>query len=146
MVGKKICDNPTTSNNYQMRAWNKRFENYPTVNWGKFRRWGRVHDCKYRISQHLFLDTRLDSASVRLTVPMHFEFSHPCGLIWIAWCIHEALQNINRDSLYPSYVYVTVKYTLYNVILHIARNLLENREDIKYLTHPFYHTNLDWFS
>ena len=36
--------------------------------------------------------------------------------------------------------------TLYNVILRIPRNLLENREDIKYLTHPFYHTNLDWFS
>ena len=36
--------------------------------------------------------------------------------------------------------------TLYNVILRIARNLLENREDIKYLTQPFYCTNLDWFS
>ena len=30
-------------------------------------------------------------------------------------------------------------------ILSIGRNLLENREDMKYLPHPFYHTNLDWF-
>ena len=35
--------------------------------------------------------------------------------------------------------------TLYNVILCIARNFLETRENVKILTHPFYHTNLDWF-
>ena len=39
---------------------------------------------------------------------------------------------------------VLLMYTMYNVILCIARNLLEKREDIKYLTHPFYCTNLDW--
>ena len=32
--------------------------------------------------------------------------------------------------------------TLYNVILHIARNFLETRENIKISTHPFYHINL----
>ena len=32
--------------------------------------------------------------------------------------------------------------TLYNVILRIARNFLETRENIKISTHPFYHTNL----
>ena len=37
-------------------------------------------------------------------------------------------------------------YTLYNAILRIARNFLETRENIKISTHPFYHTNLDWFS
>ena len=36
--------------------------------------------------------------------------------------------------------------TLYNVILRIARNFLETRENVKISTHPFYHTNLDWFS
>ena len=36
--------------------------------------------------------------------------------------------------------------TLYNVILRIARNFLETRENIKILTHPIYHKNLDWFS
>ena len=36
--------------------------------------------------------------------------------------------------------------TLYNVLLRIARNLLETRENVKISTHPFYHTNLDWFS
>ena len=36
--------------------------------------------------------------------------------------------------------------TLYNAILRIARNFLETRENIKILTHPFYHINLDWFS
>ena len=33
-------------------------------------------------------------------------------------------------------------YTLYNAILRIARNFLETRENIKILTHPFYHINL----
>ena len=37
-------------------------------------------------------------------------------------------------------------HTLYNAILRIARNFLETRENIKISTHPFYHTNLDWFS
>ena len=36
--------------------------------------------------------------------------------------------------------------TLYNIILRIARNFLETRKNFKILTHPFYHTNLDWFS
>ena len=39
-----------------------------------------------------------------------------------------------------------LEYTLYNTILRIARTFLETRENIKILTHPFYHTNLDWFS
>ena len=37
-------------------------------------------------------------------------------------------------------------HTLYNVILRIARNFLETRENVKILTHPVYHMNLDWFS
>ena len=37
-------------------------------------------------------------------------------------------------------------YTLYNAILRIARKFLETRENIKILTHPFYHINLGWFS
>ena len=37
-------------------------------------------------------------------------------------------------------------HTLYNVLLRMARNLLETRENVKILTHSFYHTNLDWFS
>ena len=42
--------------------------------------------------------------------------------------------------------YMQSWYTLYNVILRIARNLLETRENIKISTHPFYPINLDWFS
>ena len=34
-------------------------------------------------------------------------------------------------------------YTLYNVILRIAKNFLETRENIKISTHLFYHINLD---
>ena len=41
---------------------------------------------------------------------------------------------------------ITLAYTLYYIILCIARNFLETRENIKILTHPFYHINLDWFS
>ena len=40
---------------------------------------------------------------------------------------------------------VGISITLYNVILRIARNFLETRENIKISTHPFYHINLDWF-
>jgi hypothetical protein len=36
--------------------------------------------------------------------------------------------------------------TLYNVILRIARNLLETKENIKIESHPFYHIICDWFS
>ena len=34
------------------------------------------------------------------------------------------------------------KYTLYNTILRTPRNFLETRENVKILTHPFYHINL----
>ena len=37
-------------------------------------------------------------------------------------------------------------HTLYNVLLRIARKLLETKENVKILIHPVYHTNLDWFS
>ena len=37
-------------------------------------------------------------------------------------------------------------HTLYNVILRIARNFLETRENIKIESHPFYHIICDWFS
>ena len=35
---------------------------------------------------------------------------------------------------------------LYNVIIRKARNLLETRENIKIVSHPFYHIICDWFS
>ena len=38
-----------------------------------------------------------------------------------------------------------VIYTLYNVILRIARNFLEPKENIKSLTHPLYHINFTYF-
>ena len=36
----------------------------------------------------------------------------------------------------------TTEYTLSNTILRIARNFLETRENLKIVTHPFYHINL----
>ena len=42
--------------------------------------------------------------------------------------------------------YIKFTYTLYNVILRIARNFMETRENIKISTHLFYHINLDLFS
>ena len=41
---------------------------------------------------------------------------------------------------------VRIYGTLYNIILRIARNLLETRENIKIESHPFYHIICDWFS
>ena len=38
------------------------------------------------------------------------------------------------------------RHTLYNIILRIARNFLETRENIKIESHPFYHIICDWFS
>ena len=49
------------------------------------------------------------------------------------------------STVLPLYVFA-VYDTLYNVILRIARNFLETRENIKISTHPFYHINLEWFS
>ena len=43
----------------------------------------------------------------------------------------------------PFALFVELLCTLYNVILRIARNFLETRENVKISTHPFYHTNLD---
>ena len=40
----------------------------------------------------------------------------------------------------------SLKYTLYNTILRIARNLLETRENIKIESHSFYHIICDRFS
>ena len=37
-------------------------------------------------------------------------------------------------------------YTLYDVKLHIARNLMETRENIEIESQPFYHIVCDWFS
>ena len=37
-------------------------------------------------------------------------------------------------------------HTLYNVIVRIARNLLETRKNIKFESHSFYHIICDWFS
>ena len=39
-----------------------------------------------------------------------------------------------------------VRSKLYNIILRIARNFLEARENIKILTHPLYHINFYSFS
>ena len=41
---------------------------------------------------------------------------------------------------------ISMLHTLYNARLRIARNFLETKENIKILTHPFYHVNLDRFS
>ena len=48
----------------------------------------------------------------------------------------------NFELIWPK---VTV-HTLYNAILRTPRNFLETRENVKILTHPFYHINLSWFS
>ena len=52
---------------------------------------------------------------------------------------------LNISSLKPT-IKAWSRITLYNVILRIPRNFLETREIVKISTHPFYHTNLDWFS
>ena len=52
----------------------------------------------------------------------------------------------NRKELSGLFqVFPNGMYTLYNVILRIAWNFLETRENIEISTHPFYHINLDWF-
>ena len=66
---------------------------------------------------------------------------------WILWftfhCVYTyEFRRLNKSPGFDSGLWVT----LYNAILRIARNFLETRENIKILTHPFYHINLGWFS
>ena len=55
---------------------------------------------------------------------------------------------MSLKTVKPPYcaTYLNLDNTLYNVILRIARNLLETRENIKIKSHPFYHIIWDWFS
>ena len=50
----------------------------------------------------------------------------------VADCVKFCPKNMNLC------IYIS-KHSLYNVILRIARNLLETRENIKIKSHPFYH-------
>ena len=50
------------------------------------------------------------------------------------------LSPLKKPQLYLTHN-IEVIHTLYNVILRIARNFLETRENIKISTHPFYHIN-----
>ena len=52
---------------------------------------------------------------------------------------HNKYFNVSRQTL-------EFLNSLYIVLSRIARNFLETRENVKNLTLPFYHTNLDWFS
>ena len=56
-------------------------------------------------------------------------------------CIQTKVQVFNTNQKW-----IINLLTLYNVLLRTARNLLETRKNVKISTHPFYHTNLDWFS
>ena len=52
----------------------------------------------------------------------------------------------NKRIRGPIFFLLIKGHTLYNVLLRMARNLVETREKVKISTHPFYHTNLEWFS
>ena len=68
----------------------------------------------------------------------------------ISWAIFKYFRYLMTKTLIlpncqvPNGLFI-YKCTLYNVILRIGRNFLETRENIKILTHPSYHINLDWF-
>ena len=56
--------------------------------------------------------------------------------LWWTFCILNQQHQIGLQN---------ILYTLYNVLLRIARNLLETRENVKILTHPVYHPKLHCF-
>ena len=72
------------------------------------------------------------------------EFQEQTSFSWewfdCFFMFHRVIQNMKNTWAKE------LVHTLYNVILRIARNFLETRENVKISTHPFYHTNLDWFS
>ena len=49
----------------------------------------------------------------------------------------------NKRIRGPIFFLLIKGHTLYNVLLRMARNLVETREKVKISTHPFYHTNLE---
>ena len=63
-------------------------------------------------------------------------------VLFQTWPFWVKLVNLHCNQSHYTHCYTS----LYNIILRISRNLLETRENIKISTHPFYHTNLDWFS
>jgi hypothetical protein len=77
-----------------------------------------------------------------------YNFGLATKLLWTPtmWSIplEKFILLISSTYIIHTYVVCTLR-TLYNVILRIARNFLETRENIKISTHPFYHINLDWF-
>ena len=80
------------------------------------------------LSWNIFCGWNLHHISVLCTF-MHIELTKPMEVLSSSW---------------RSLPHAT--HTLYNTILRIARNFPETRENIKILTHLFYHINLGWFS
>ena len=97
----------------------------------------------------------------RLVSPEFFTIDRLFTIQWLLFGDSTVISKIIRYSRGlndPVYVLVFTKsknivvkwqivtYKLYNIILCIARNLLETRENIKIESHPFYPINLGWFS
>ena len=64
---------------------------------------------------------------------------------WFTWFLLSALVISRLNIGLASFVW-SPSYTLYNVILRIARNCLETRVIIKISIHPCCPRNFDWFS
>ena len=58
--------------------------------------------------------------------------------------VHTAQMTNNYNHM--PFLPLVLRATLYNVLLRLARKLLETRENVNISTHPVYHINLEWFS
>ena len=93
-----------------------------------------------------FLENMIFNKAVTLTLTMA-DFLKPLELTLYVHFLNIISFNVHNVWCIKNLTIAVHSYTaLYNVILRIARNFLETRENIKILTHPVYHTNLDWFS
>ena len=106
---------------------------------------GNIVDLQRTKCRHVFLSKTAGfctKISQNLKPNFHNRISH-CGC-----CTYNL--NLGQFKLLQDMWLITAckkkLHKLYNVILCIARNLLETRENIKIESHPFYHIICDWFS
>ena len=72
-----------------------------------------------------------------------------CAILFAKWwnnvCRHPKI-NLGLIVKIQCGIIKIISHTVHNLILCMARNFLETRENIKIFTHPFYRINLDLFS
>ena len=125
-------------NNAKIRERKKKCQVRRSRKW-LFIKWNHKRMLK-KIKNILRLKTFLENNKAnRLFFVLQEHIFHPIHLLGIQ-------EHSKRPASWSKTFFANLpfrEYTLYNVLLRKARKLLETRENVKILTHPVYHTNLD---